>query len=64
MTGTAAHVTPIISIDHRPVGTGAAGPISLKLQRLYFAACLGELEKYQSWTTPVVYSQLAASNRT
>src|SRR5947208_1718266 len=40
MTGTAAHVTPIYEIDHRPVGNGAAGPISLKLQRLYFATCL------------------------
>ncbi|MGH2588360.1 MAG: branched-chain amino acid transaminase [Dehalococcoidia bacterium] len=57
MTGTAAHVTPIIEIDHRPIGNGAAGPISLKLQRLYFAACLGEIEKYSSWVTPA-YSKL------
>ena len=53
MTGTAAHVTPIYEIDHRPIGSGAAGPISLKLQRLYFASCLGEIEKYQDWVTPV-----------
>lgn len=52
MTGTAAHVTPIYEIDHRPIGTGAAGPISLKLQRLYFAACLNEIEKYSEWVTP------------
>ncbi len=52
MTGTAAHVTPIIEIDHRPIGTGAAGPTSMKLQRLYFAACLNEIEKYQGWLTP------------
>jgi branched-chain amino acid aminotransferase len=57
MTGTAAHVTPIIEIDHRPIGNGAAGPISLKLQRLYFAACLGEIEKYAGWVTPG-YSKL------
>ncbi len=53
MTGTAAHVTPIYEIDHRPIGSGAAGPITLKLQRLYFAACLGEIEKYSDWLTPV-----------
>ena len=52
MTGTAAHVTPIIEIDHRSIGSGAAGPISMKLQRLYFAACLGEIEKYSGWLTP------------
>jgi branched-chain amino acid aminotransferase len=60
MTGTAAHVTPIIEIDHRSIGSGAAGPISLKLQRLYFAACLGEIEKYSEWVTPA-YSKLAAT---
>jgi branched-chain amino acid aminotransferase len=63
MTGTAAHVTPIYEIDHRPVGTGSAGPITLKLQRLYFAACLGELEQYRSWVTPV-YNRIPAANRT
>jgi len=52
MTGTAAHVTPIIEIDHRSIGSGAAGPIAMKLQRLYFAACLGEIEKYSAWVTP------------
>lgn len=53
MTGTAAHVTPIIEIDHRSIGTGGPGPISSKLQRLYFAACVGEIEKYSGWLTPV-----------
>ena len=61
MTGTAAHVTPIIEIDHRPIGNGAAGPISLKLQRLYFAACLGELEQYMDWLTPA-YSKLVKTS--
>jgi branched-chain amino acid aminotransferase len=60
MTGTAAHVTPIIEIDHRAIGNGASGPISMKLQRLYFAACLGEIEKYSEWVTPA-YSKLATT---
>ena len=60
MTGTAAHVTPIIEIDHREIGNGAAGPISMKLQRLYFAACLGEIEKYGEWVTPA-YSRIATT---
>ena len=60
MTGTAAHVTPIIEIDHRSIGTGKAGAISMKLQRLYFAACLGEIEKYAGWVTPA-YQKAAAT---
>jgi hypothetical protein len=32
----------------------------LKLQRLYFAACLGEIEKYGEWVTPA-YSKLATT---
>lgn len=63
MTGTAAHVTPIIEIDHRPVGTGSAGALSMKLQRLYFAACLGELEQYKGWLTTVP-GRVVAANRT
>ena len=60
MTGTAAHVTPITEIDHRAIGTGKVGPISAKLQRLYFAACLGEIEKYAGWLTPA-YQKLATT---
>lgn len=52
MTGTAAHVTPIIEIDHRKVGTGEVGPVTAKLMRLYFAAIRGELEKYADWVLP------------
>jgi len=63
MTGTAAHVTPIIEIDHRPVGTGSAGALAMKLQRLYFAACLGELEQYKGWLTTVP-GRVVAANRT
>jgi branched-chain amino acid aminotransferase len=52
MTGTAAHVTPIIEIDHRKVGTGEVGPLTGKLMRLYFAVIRGELEKYADWVLP------------
>ena len=52
MTGTAAHVTPIIEVDRRKVGGGAVGPITDKLLRLYFAAARGDLEKYSDWVVP------------
>ncbi|MEM6327310.1 MAG: branched chain amino acid aminotransferase, partial [Bacteroidota bacterium] len=35
-TGTAAEVTPVRSIDHRPVGEGRRGPITAELQDAFF----------------------------
>lgn len=52
-TGTAAEVSPITQVDHRPVGDGKVGPISLKLQKLYFDAVKGKNPKYKKWLTPI-----------
>jgi len=52
MTGTAAHVTPVIEIDHRQIGDGTAGDITLKLQQLYFNIIQGKNPKYLDWCTP------------
>jgi branched-chain amino acid aminotransferase len=53
MTGTAAHVTPIIEIDHRKVGSGSIGKTTKKLQATYFDVILGKNKKYMKWCTPV-----------
>jgi len=53
MTGTAAHVTPVLSVDRVPVGDGKPGPLSSELQRRYFAAITGRLPQYRDWLTPV-----------
>ncbi len=53
MTGTAAHLTPVVEIDHRPVGDGQIGPVAGRLQELYFDAVTGRLPKYRHWCTPV-----------
>lgn len=53
LTGTAAHVTAVIEVDRRPVGSGAIGPITAKLSRLYFDAVRGKSSKYAHWCTPV-----------
>ncbi len=53
MTGTAAHVTAVTEVDRRPVGEGGTGPITKKLQRLYFDAIRGKNEKYAGWLTSV-----------
>lgn len=57
MTGTAAHVTPVTEVDHRPVGDGEIGPISAKLQKLYFDIIYGRVDKYSRWCTPVPLRQ-------
>ena len=51
--GTAAEVTPITSIDHRPVGDGNVGEITKKLRDLYSKAVQGLLPEYQHWLTKV-----------
>ncbi len=50
-TGTAAEVTPICEIDHRPVGTGKRGPITQKLQEAYFDIVKGKNANYSHWLT-------------
>ena len=52
-TGTAAEVTPIAALDRRPIGNGKPGPITLELQRAYFAATSGRDAKHKDWLTPV-----------
>jgi len=52
LTGTGVQVAPISSIDERPVGSGEV-PISLDIQRRYFAAVRGSDERYAHWLTPI-----------
>ncbi|CAI8018646.1 Probable branched-chain-amino-acid aminotransferase [Geodia barretti] len=52
LTGTAAHLTPVVELDHRPIGDGNAGPVSSKLQKMYFDIVVGRTEKYRHWCTP------------
>ena len=52
-TGTAAEVLPINTLDGRKIGSGARGPITEKLQTLYFDAVKGKLDNHVSWLSPV-----------
>ncbi|MDD1769666.1 MAG: branched-chain amino acid transaminase [Methanomassiliicoccales archaeon] len=49
MTGTAAEVTPIASLDGRPIGTGKTGPITRSLQKAFFDAARGQDPKHADW---------------
>ena len=53
LTGTAAHITSVGELDNRAIGTGETGPITEKLQELYFSAVVGDNEKYLDWCTLV-----------
>jgi branched-chain amino acid aminotransferase len=53
MTGTAAQVTVVTQVDHRPVGSGVMGPIAARLRELYGQAVRGQLARYRHWNTPV-----------
>ncbi|QTR45252.1 branched-chain amino acid transaminase [Thiothrix litoralis] len=52
-SGTAAEVTPIRELDRRSIGAGTRGPITEKLQSLYFDVVYGRAEKYRDWLTYV-----------
>jgi branched-chain amino acid aminotransferase len=52
-TGTAAEVTPIRELDDRAIGNGARGPITEKIQKVFFDAVAGKNDKYSHWLTLV-----------
>ena len=52
LTGTAAHLTPVVELDHRTIADGKAGPVSSQLQKLYFDIVVGNNAKFRHWCTP------------
>jgi len=52
-TGTAAEVTPIRELDSRVIGSGRRGPITQKLQSMFFDVVNGRAEKYRHWLSYV-----------
>ena len=52
-TGTAAEVTPVREVDDRTIGAGGRGPITEKLQTMYFDLVHGRLDMHPEWLTHV-----------
>ncbi len=52
-TGTAAEITPIRELDDRVIGEGTRGPITEKIQKLFFEAVHGDAPQYMSWLSEV-----------
>jgi branched-chain amino acid aminotransferase len=53
MCGTAAEITPIRSVDGRQVGAGKAGPVTRRLQALFFGLFDGSTPDRYGWLEPV-----------
>ena len=53
LTGTAAEVTPVRSVDKIIVGQGSRGDITKKIQDAFFAVVNGENEDYHKWLTHI-----------
>jgi len=51
--GSGHEVTPINSVDHYPVGEGKPGPLTQRIQQLYFDVVTGRIPTYRHWLTPV-----------
>lgn len=52
-TGTAAEVAPIRELDGRVIGSGKRGPVTEKLQTMYFDQVHGRRDQYPDWLTVV-----------
>jgi branched-chain amino acid aminotransferase len=52
-TGTAAEITPIRELDGRTIGAGSRGPVTERIQNLFFDVVNGRAEKYRHWLTLV-----------
>ena len=51
--GTAAELTPVREVDDRQIGPGVPGPITKKIQQIYFDAVHGKIPAYAHWLTRV-----------
>jgi branched-chain amino acid aminotransferase len=53
LCGTGAQISPVVEIDHRPIGNGEVGPITRRLATLYFDVVRGKMPAYSDWVTPI-----------
>jgi branched-chain amino acid aminotransferase len=53
LTGTAAEITPVISVDGKMIGDGKVGKITKNIRTIYSDITMGKNKKYSKWITPV-----------
>jgi len=57
-TGTAVEIMPILTIDRRQIGDGKMGALTERIKTFYNKVIAGNVEKYNSWLTPVYASSV------
>jgi branched-chain amino acid aminotransferase len=62
--GSAAEVTPILSVDRIPVGSGAVGPRTEALRSAFLATTRGQTPDTHSWLTPIYAAATATTAST
>jgi branched-chain amino acid aminotransferase len=53
LCGTGVQISPVVEIDHRPIGSGEVGPIGRLVRERYFDAVRGRLPEYSHWLTEI-----------
>jgi len=53
LTGTAAEITPVRSVDRLEVGEGRAGPVTREIQQRFFGLFKGTTEDRWGWLEPL-----------
>jgi len=53
LTGTAAEIVPVISIDDVAVGSGKEGSLTMSIREMYAQIVSAESKKYINWLTSV-----------
>jgi len=53
LCGTGVQISSVVEVDHRPVGSGAVGPIGRLVRDRYFDAVRGRLPAYRHWLTEI-----------
>jgi branched-chain amino acid aminotransferase len=53
LCGTGAQLAPVVELDRRRIGGGSVGPLTKRLQEIYFRAVRGEEPRYRDWLLPV-----------
>jgi len=53
LCGTGVQMSPVIEVDHRPIGSGRVGPIGRQIAEAYFEAVRGRDPRFQHWLTPI-----------
>jgi branched-chain amino acid aminotransferase len=53
LTGTAAEVCPVRSVDRIPVGRGARGPVTQAIQEMFFGIVQGTHADSWNWLKPL-----------